>query len=525
MRRGFIAGVVAAVAVGLTGCQSSADAVKSSSGSQSGPPSASSVSGSAKPTGGSSDSASSPPSASSSAAAAESGVTTAAYPLARSHPEADSYYPQHGVPYLDTLHYQLNLDWQPTTKRLSGTATIAFRVTADRTTVRFELGAPMKVSKVVLDGKVVPSSRSGNSVTVKTGSLKANSRHTAAIRYAGRPALIQEPALRSDVQKDGFHIGKSGQVWAFQEPFGAFTWYPTSDQPADKAYYDAKLTAHDGQKGVFNGQVTSDTVTGDSSTTTFHLDKPAASYLTTIAFGKYTHQQATGPHGLPINYWYANPNAPTLSLARKTPQYLAWIEKLLGPYPFASAGYLLVPGNSGMETQTLPTFSEALSKPSVDDTEGDIMHELVHQWFGDEITPSDWKDVWLNEGLTMYVELRWMQDAKKPMTWGTYAQMQARDDQMWRDTQGPAGAYRRNDFGDINIYLSGALMLHNLETAYGRTKFDAALKGWPATAKFGNSDRTRFAAYMSKALGPKAGPYITNWLTAKKTPQPLPKQS
>ncbi|MFC6704518.1 M1 family aminopeptidase [Flexivirga alba] len=509
MRRGLTAVVAATAIVALTGCQSGTAATGSSSDAPS-----SRTSGTASGSG----SASSPPSDTTPEG------TTASYPLARSDPKPDSYYPQHGVPYLDTLHYQLDLDWQPTSKRLSGTATIDFRVTTDRQSVRFELGSPMRVSKVVLDGKTVPASRSGNSVIVNSGAIKANSKHEVAITYAGRPALIQEPAERSDVQKDGFHIGKNGQVWAFQEPFGAFTWYPTSDQPADKAYYDARLTAHDGQQGVFNGQVTSTTVTGKDTTTAFHLDKPAASYLTTIAFGKYKHEVVQGPHNLPINYWYANPNAPTLKLARKTPQYLAWIEKLLGPYPFASAGYLLVPGNSGMETQTLPTFSEALSKPTLAESEGDIVHELVHQWFGDEITPSDWKDMWLNESLTMYVEFRYMEAAKMPMDWGTYAEMQAVLDQRMRDTQGPPGAYRKGDFGDLNVYLSGALLLHNLETAYGRTKFDVALRGWPATAKYGNSDRTKFAAYMSKSLGPKAGPYITNWLTAQKTPAPLSKQ-
>lgn len=511
MRRGLTAAVAAAAIVGLAGCQNTG-----ATGTSSAAPSH----GSAGPTG-----ASGSASASSATSDTTDAATTASYPLARSHPKPDSYYPQHGVPYLDTLHYQLDLDWQPRSKRLSGTATIAFRVTTDRRTVRLELGSPLKVSKVVLDGRTVTSSRSGNDVIFKTPGIKANSKHTVAITYAGRPALIQEPAQRSDVQKDGFHIGRNGQVWAFQEPFGAFTWYPTSDQPADKAYYDARLTAHDGQKGVFNGQVTSTTVTGQDTTTWFHLDKPASSYLTTIAFGKYKHEVATGPHGLPINYWYANPNAPTLKLARKTPQYLKWIEKLLGPYPFASAGYLLVPGNSGMETQTLPTFSEALSKPTLADSEGDIVHELVHQWFGDEITPSDWKDMWLNESLTMYVEFRYYEMAHLPMSWGTYVEMQADGDQLLRDTQGPPGAYRKNDFGDLNVYLSGALMLHNLEKAYGRTNLDAALKGWPATAKYGNSDRTKFAAYMSRALGPKAGPYITNWLTAKTTPKPLPKQS
>lgn len=465
----------------------------------------------------------------SSAASATSGpsdaATTASYPLARSHPKPDSYYPQHGVPYLDTLHYQLDLDWQPTSKRLSGTATIAFRVTTDRRTVRLELGSPLRVSKVVLDGRTVTSTRSGNNLIFKTPGIKANSKHTVAITYAGRPALIQEPAERTDVQKDGFHIGRNGQVWAFQEPFGAFTWYPTSDQPADKAYYDARLTAHDGQRGVFNGQVTSTTVTGQDTTTWFHLDKPASSYLTTIAFGKYKHETAKGPHGLPINYWYTPAGAPAMSIIRQAPQMIAWAEKQIGRYPFASAGAVLVPGNSAMETQTLVTMSQGIQAMRDKNIyRSDYAHELFHQWFGDAISPTDWKDVWLNESLTFFMQYRYMVDFKLPLAWGTYAELQAGGDQQLRDTQGPPGAYRKSDFGDLNVYLSGALMLHNLEKAYGTTKFNAALKGWPATAKYGNSDRTRFAAYLSRALGPKAGPYITNWLTAKKTPKPLPKQ-
>ncbi|MBB2893859.1 M1 family metallopeptidase [Flexivirga oryzae] len=446
------------------------------------------------------------------------------YRAALSHPVKDSYYPKHGTPYLDTLHYGLDLDWRPRAKRLTGIATIRFRITTARDSVRFALGTPLHVSKVVLDGKRVSSTRSGNSVTIQTGPLTTNSRHTVAISYAGTPALTQEPAMRSDVQKDGFHIGRTGNTWTFQEPFGAFTWYPVNDQPSDKAYYDARLTAHRGQQGVFNGQLTSSVKTGDSTTNSFHLDKPASSYLTTVAFGRYTHQEVTGPHGLPVNYWYADRHSPMLPLIRKTPQMLSWIEKTLGPYPFASAGFLLVPGNSGMETQTLVTFSDQLSKPDLYETEGDVVHELIHQWFGDEITPTDWKDVWLNESLTMYLEYRYLIDRGYTTESKVYGRLQRGQDEVWRVMGGPPGAYRHDDFGDMNIYDCGALLLHNLEKAYGRAKLDAALKGWPATAKYGNSDRTKFAAYMSKALESKAGPYILHWLTAKTTPAPLPKQ-
>lgn len=501
MRRTVIAVVAAVVVATIAACQGGSNAIERSTPARHQPTTSST--------------STSPP----------GDASGTAYRAALSQPVRDSYYPYHGVAYLDTLHYGLDLDWQPRQQRLTGIATIRFRVTRARDDVRFALGAPLKVSKSVIDGtRVVGSTRAGNTVTVQTGALAANSRHTVQIWYAGTPALVQEPARRSDVQRDGFHIGANGAVWTFQEPFGAFTWYPVNDQPSDKAFYDARLTAHDGQRGVFNGQPTSTITTDDSTTTSFHLDQPAASYLTTVAFGDYTRQTAAGPHGLPVSYWYADPRSPMLPLVRKTPQLLQWIEALLGPYPFASAGFLLVPGNSGMETQTLITFSEALSKPTVTETEADVVHELIHQWFGDEITPADWRDVWLNEGLTMYLEYRYLIDHGHATAAEVYDPLQRYGDKVYRTVAGPPGAYYHDHFGDVNVYGCGALLLYNLEKAYGKKKFDAALRGWPATAKYGNSDRTKFASYMSRALGPEAGPYILHWLTARTTPAPLPTQ-
>ena len=33
-----------------------------------------------------------------------------------------------------------------------------------------------------------------------------------------------------------------------------------------------------------------------------------------------------------------------------------------------------------------------------------LVHEIVHQWYGDLAGPTDWRDVWMNEGMTMYLQ-------------------------------------------------------------------------------------------------------------------------
>jgi hypothetical protein len=79
---------------------------------------------------------------------------------ARSSPVDDPYYPEQGEPYLDALHYDLALDWSAPARRLTGTTTITFEVTDQRSEVQLDLAAQLRVTGATLDGAEV-SSRAG----------------------------------------------------------------------------------------------------------------------------------------------------------------------------------------------------------------------------------------------------------------------------------------------------------------------------------------------------------------------------
>ena len=211
---------------------------------------------------------------------------------------------------------------------------------------------------------------------------------TVLVRYHGTPKDSPFPGARSDVPSVGIRTSEDGALWAMQEPYGAFTWFPCSDQPSDKAMFDLAVTAPAGWTGVSGGTLAATTTAADGATTThWHGDSPAATYLTAFAVDRFERFTESGPGGLPVTYWVRREDAERmLPVIRKTPQMLEWLQQHFGPYPFRTAGVVVVPDRSAMETQAMISMGPLVGYRG----ETVLLHELSHQWFGDTATPSTW---------------------------------------------------------------------------------------------------------------------------------------
>lgn len=326
----------------------------------------------------------------------------------------DSYYPELGNPGYSTDHYTLDLAIDPVQGSLSGTATIAAHATAELDRLSFDL-VGLDVQGVAVDGRAANSSRAGSKlVVVPATKLPTGTRFSVSVTYRGTPKPIDDPSgSRTGAAQVGWHHD-GDEVYVASEVAGARTWYPVNDTPRDKAAYTFKLTVPAGYTAVANGRPAGEAPQGSATTFSWEETAPMASYLATIDVGHFTRITETGPHGLPILIY-----APTGLAARaervfsQLPDMISYFEGILGPYPFDSAGAVVVTPDFrwSLETQTRPVYGSAVLNLNADTAMEGISHELSHQWFGDSVTPNVWSDIWLNEGFATYMSWLWLEHA------------------------------------------------------------------------------------------------------------------
>jgi aminopeptidase N len=432
--------------------------------------------------------------------------------LAQSLPREDSYYPDVGDPSVDSLHHDLTLAWDAEQRLLTGVDVLTFRATADADEFQLDLGEPLQVRRTLLDGAPVEHEHDGKDLVI-TSPVEEDEIYELEVSYRGTPEPVEAPTTRDDFTTLGWTITPEGEVWTMQEPFGAYTWYPVNDQPADKALYDFTITAPKPFVGIANGLLESRTDGELGTTTTFHTDEPMSSYLTTIAIGDYRSEQQETAGGVPITLWVPRDKPHALAKVRFARDALAWCEEKLGPYPFSTAGILVTDSQSGMETQTMITLGDnkyVLSKPV-------LVHEFVHQWYGDQTSPTDWRDVWMNEGMTMYLQAVYTDESGGNSLEATMDDYAAAD-AFLREQSGPPGAYDPDTFGEGNIYYSPALMWHTLREDIGDDAFWAMVRAWPSVHDNANATREQYVDWVEETTGEELSEFFAAWLDGTESP-------
>jgi aminopeptidase N len=439
-----------------------------------------------------------------------------------STPRADPVYPDYGNPALDVLRYDLALTWTPSRRELAGTATLTIRAVTAVPELVLDFSEAYAVDAATLDGAPIVVSRRGNDLVV-AAALTGDARATLVVRYHGTPRTVPMRSRRGDFPEGlGLRATDGGEAWTMQEPYGAFTWYPANDHPSDEAVYDVSVTVPTGWAAVAHGHLVAVTADPAGDTYRWQATDPAAAYVATLAVGRYTRITDAGPRGLPIAYWMRTGRDESLLPAlRRSPALLAWLERRFGPYPFPAAGVVVVDSLSAMETQEMVTFGARLTnrrnQAGLDIVEEILLHEYAHQWFGDAVTPTDWRGMWLNEGFAMYAQWLWSVDQRGESDAG-WVRNARTGDQNSRPVAGPPGNPHPDHFGEHNVYFGPALMLREIHRAVGDDAFFDLARDWVAQHRNRNVDRATFVRFVNRHTGRDFTALINRWLDSATTP-------
>ncbi|MEW5353866.1 M1 family metallopeptidase [Streptomyces sp. 16-176A] len=421
----------------------------------------------------------------------------------------DPYYPDYGNGGYDVSHYDLRLKYQPATDELEGTATISARTTQDLSS--FDLDFLLDVSEVRVNGTKAAFTTSGQHelvVTPKTPLAKGTA-VTVVVRYSG------VPSTKSAYGFTTWHRTPDGAV-AADEPEAAWWWFPSNDHPSDKATYDVSVAVPDGTQAISNGTLQATSSQLGWTRYSWRQNKPQATYLATLALGKFDITTGVSEGGVPVINAYSkdlgdNDGAARASVER-TGEIVDWLSGYFGPYPFSSAGGYVPNTTTGyaLETQTRVFYSPKQFAKGANVSL--IVHELGHQWFGDDVSVKGWKDIWLNEGFATYAQWLWSEHegegTARELADYVYASHPA-DDPFWTVAPGDPGA--DNQFDDA-VYDRGAAAVQALRDEVGDTAFFRILKGWPAAHAYGNASVADFERYAEQVSGKPLAALFDTWL-------------
>lgn len=269
-------------------------------------------------------------------------------------------------------------------------------------TVIFDI-KDLQVNEVLVDGSRALFTIEGDDPLLGSALVvPAPGAQTVSILYNTSPeaeALQWYPAELTQGKRQPFLFTQSQAILAR-------TWVPCQDRPGVRFTYEATVKVPKEVLALMSAS--NPTQKNDEGIYEFSMPQPLPSYLLALGVGDLAFIPLGERSGV-----YAEPEMVRNAAYEfsQTEDMIADAEEMYGPYYWGRYDMLVLPPSfpfGGMENPRLTFLT-----PTV--VVGDmslvslIAHELAHSWSGNLVTNATWNDFWINEGFTVYFEMRIME--------------------------------------------------------------------------------------------------------------------
>ena len=387
-------------------------------------------------------------------------------------------------------HADLRLRVDPAQRSIVGDARLTFLASTPIARFSLDLDRNLPVDAIEVDGKrLAPqdyANPDGRLDMTLPATVAAGQRTTIRVQYHGVPHVAVKAPW------DGGMVWSSsadGSPWVASavQGEGCDLLWPCIDHPMGKAQLvDQHIEVPSPLVAAGNG-VALGMDERDCWRTWHWRAKHPSTYG--IALNIAPYRTLTGEYAsrygnrIPLRFWYLpESEAKARKLFEELPPMLDFFESVIGPYPFGDekVGIAETP-HKGMEHQTINAYGNKYAKTSYgyDDL---LQHEFAHEWFGNQLTNSNWDDMWLHEGFGTYMQPLYMQYLRGDQEYfASLQQMRAgivnkaamvsgkpkTEEEVYDIKKGGPG-------GDI--YTKGALVLHTLRGLIGDEAFFRAVR-------------------------------------------------
>jgi leukotriene-A4 hydrolase len=359
-------------------------------------------------------------------------------------------------------------------------------------------------------------------------------KYTLAPRDAifGSKLSIEMPQAYSNVriyyqtspQASGLQWLEPGMTAGKQQPFmfsqsqsiHARSWVPLQDTPSVRFTYSATIRTPKNAMALMSANnPTNEARDGDYS---FTMPQPISSYLLAIAAGDLVFKPLSNRAGV-----WAEPSMVDKAVWEfaDTEKMIVATEKMFGDYRWGRYDILVLPPSfpfGGMENPRL-TFATPTIIVGDRSQTSLIAHELAHSWSGNLVTNASWKDMWLNEGFTTYVQGRIVEsvygkelaDMEDVIGEGdAQSEVDTLDKSMQLLNLAPMNGVDPDEALSDIAYEKGQWFLTFLEQRYGRDLFDPFIRSWFDKNAFTTVTTDDFVAFYQKNLKNKKPGAVTD---------------